>query len=132
MATTWEFFYTVETYHDLADTYNDVNYNENVVDFGVVDDNIPGSNKYFIKMHDEYQNPSNAGVVQDINGFYTKPVAQTGVYRTYSKVPQKADIIYYVNTRAVYLYYFDKPFDSVQHNNGVLRFNSISIKTGDE
>ena len=43
----------------------------------------------------------------------------------------KADIIYYVNTKAVYLYNFDKPFDCVRHDNGVLRFNSISINTGD-
>ena len=120
MATiTWEFFYTVETYHDLADTYNDVNYNENVVDFGVVDDHIPGSNKYIIKMHDEYQNPSNAGVVQDSNGFYTKPVAQTGVYRTYSKVPQKADIIYYVR------FYMQKKINGVRDSTYWLDSSAI-------
>jgi hypothetical protein len=103
---TWEFFHTVETYHDLAGAYNDVNYSEGF-DY-LVDEFVAGEGKYTIKMHDEYQNPSNAGVVLDSNGFYTKPVIQTGVYRTYSKVPQNADIIYYVR------FYMQKKIDGVR------------------
>ena len=96
MATTWEFFYTVESYHDLADSYNDVDYNANVTDYdGLVDDFIAGNQKYVIKMHNEYR-ISETGVEKDTNGIYIKPVTQIGEYRTFSKVPQKADIIYYV------------------------------------
>jgi hypothetical protein len=37
-----------------------------------------------------------------------------------------------IDRRTVYLYTASKPFDCVRHDNGVLRFNSISINTGDE
>jgi hypothetical protein len=37
-----------------------------------------------------------------------------------------------IDKKFVYLYTIRKPFDCVRHDNGVLRFNSISINTGDE
>jgi len=37
-----------------------------------------------------------------------------------------------IDKKIVYLYTIRKPFDCVRHDNGVLRFNSISINTGDE
>jgi hypothetical protein len=93
MATTWEFFYTVETYQDLKNDYNDTNYEEGYT--VLVDEFTSGNQDYVIKMHNEYR-PSESGVQQDTNGFYIKPVIQTGPYRTYSKVIVGADIINYV------------------------------------
>jgi hypothetical protein len=95
MATTWEFFYTVEVYHDLEKLYDDTKYQAG---FDVlVDEFTSGTNSSLLRIHNEYR-PSEAGsgVVQDTNGFYTKPVAQTGPYRTYSKMPIKANLINYV------------------------------------
>jgi hypothetical protein len=108
MATTWEFFYTVETYHDLAKSYDSANYKEGVAE--IIDEQVPGSEKYIIKMHNEYQfkpSPNPKGITLDSNNFYTKPVAQIGAYRTYSKVPQNAIIIYYVK------FYMQKKVDGV-------------------
>jgi hypothetical protein len=92
MATTWEFFYTVEVYHDLSKLYDDVDYEEG---FEVLVDEFTSGTKPLLKIHDEYR-ASGTGVVKDTNGFYTKPVTQTGIYRTYSKIPIKADLINYV------------------------------------
>jgi len=36
-----------------------------------------------------------------------------------------------IDRKFVYLYTASKPFDCVRHDNGVLRFNSISINTSD-
>lgn len=36
-----------------------------------------------------------------------------------------------IDRRTVYLYTASKPFDCVRHDNGVLRFNSVSINTSD-
>lgn len=93
MATTWEFFYTVEVYHDLEKLYDDTKYQEG---FDVLVDEFTSYGTY-LKIHQEYQpSETGSGVVQDTNGFYIKPVAQTGPYRTYSKMPIKADLINYV------------------------------------
>ena len=42
------------------------------------------------------------------------------------------DIDYAVRKNSVCIYNFNKPFSCVRYENGVLRFNSVSINTGDE
>lgn len=42
------------------------------------------------------------------------------------------DIDYAVSKNSVCIYNFNKPFSCVRYDNGVLRFNSVSINTGDE
>lgn len=42
------------------------------------------------------------------------------------------DIDYAVSKNSVCIYNFNKPFNCVRYDNGVLRFNSVSINTGDE
>jgi hypothetical protein len=92
MATTWEFFYTVEVYHDLEKLYDETKYQTG---FDVLVDEFTSGTTPLLKIHQEYR-PSESGVVQDTNGFYIKPVMQTGPYRTYSKMPINANLINYV------------------------------------
>lgn len=42
------------------------------------------------------------------------------------------DIDYAVRKNSVCIYNFNKPFSCVRYENGVLRFNNVSINTGDE
>ena len=42
------------------------------------------------------------------------------------------DIDYAVSKNSVCIYNFNKPFNCVRYDNGVLRFNSVSINTWDE